>query len=177
MTYLFNQLEKGVPFSKAVIDARRKGYAEPDPRDDLSGEDVARKFLTLARTLGLKIERNELNVESLIPEELNNVDQATFLNRLSDYDKQWMQRNKEVQKNDKTLRYTGKLVNGTISIGIESVPKDSPLGQLQGTDNLIQIFSDFYNQTPLVIQGAGAGRQVTAAGVLTDILKTAHTFS
>ena len=177
MTYLFNQLEKGVPFSKAVIDARRKGYAEPDPRDDLSGEDVARKFLTMARTLGLKIERNELNVESLIPEELINVDQATFLNRLSDYDKQWMHRIKEVQKNDKTLRYTGKLVDGVISIGIESVPKDSPLGQLKGTDNLVQIFSDFYNQTPLVIQGAGAGRQVTAAGVLTDILKTAHTFS
>lgn len=177
MTYLFDQLEKGVSFSKAVIDARKKGYAEPDPRDDLSGEDVARKFLTLARTLGLKIEREELNVESLIPEELSKVDQATFLNRLPDYDKQWRQRIKEVQKNDKTLRYTGKLVEGAISIGIESVPKDSPLGQLQGTDNLIQIFSDFYDQTPLVIQGAGAGRQVTAAGVMTDILKTARTFS
>lgn len=177
MTYLFNQLERGVPFSKAIIDAREKGYAEPDPRDDLSGEDVARKFLTLARTLGLKIERNELEVESLIPKELNNVDQATFLRNLSQHDEQWEQQIHKAQQRGETLRYTGRLVDGTISIGIESVPKDSPLGQLKGTDNLIQIFSDFYDQTPLVIQGAGAGKEVTAAGVLADILKTAKSFS
>jgi len=177
MTYLFNQLEEGVPFSEAVIDAREKGYAEPDPRDDLSGEDVARKFLTLARTLGLKIERDELDVESLIPKELSSVDQPTFLRNLSQYDEEWEQQIQAAQKRGETLRYTGRLVDGAISIGIESVPKDSPLGQLKGTDNLIQIFSDLYDQTPLVIQGAGAGKEVTAAGVLADILKTAKSFS
>ncbi|SHE57054.1 aspartate kinase [Fodinibius roseus] len=173
MTYLFNQLEKGIPFSEAIIKARELGYAEPDPRDDLSGEDVARKFLTLARTLGLKIEREELQVESLIPEELAQVDKSAFLTRLKKYDEQWQQRMLEAQSNNETLRYTGQLVEGKISIGIESIPVNSPIGQLKGTDNLIQIFSTFYSQTPLVIQGPGAGKEVTAAGVLSDIMKTA----
>ena len=173
MTYLFNQLEQGVPFSKAIIDARKKGYAEPDPRDDLSGEDVARKFLTLARTLGLNIERKELQVESLIPKELKHVDGKTFLEKLSDYDSEWKQRIQTAKDRNETLRYTGKLQDGKITIGIESVPIDSPLGQLKGTDNLIQVYSEYYNQTPLVIQGPGAGKEVTAAGVLSDILNTA----
>lgn len=173
MTHLFNQMEQGVPFSKAIMDAREKGYAEPDPRDDLSGEDMARKFLTLARTLGINIEREELEVESLIPQELNNVDKEIFLAKLSEYDSNWKQRLSSAEERNETLRYTGKLQDGNIRIGIESVPKGSPLGQLKGTDNLIQLYSDSYNDTPLVIQGPGAGKEVTAAGVLSDILKTA----
>lgn len=173
MTYLFNQLEQGIPFSEAIITARELGYAEPDPREDLSGEDVARKFLTLARTLGLKIERDELQVESLIPEELAEVEQSAFLTRFKKYDAYWQQRMLEAQNNNETLRYTGQLVDGNISIGMESIPVNSPLGQLKGTDNLIQIFSKFYSHTPLVIQGPGAGKEVTAAGVLNDIMKVA----
>lgn len=173
MTYIFNQAEKGVPFSEAVIKARELGYAEPDPRDDLSGEDIARKFLTMARTMGLAIERDELDVESLIPDELITVNRTEFLERLSDYDAQWKQRFEEAQKEDKTLRYVGKLKEGDITIGLEVLPVDSPLGQLKGTDNLIQIYSQFYNQTPLIIQGPGAGKQVTAAGVWSDVLKVA----
>ncbi|SMO54731.1 aspartate kinase [Fodinibius sediminis] len=173
MTYLFNQLEQDVPFSEAITKARELGYAEPDPRDDLSGEDVARKFLTLARTLGLKIERDELQVESLIPEELAEVNQSAFLTRLKKYDAYWHQRMQKAKSKNETLRYTGQLSDGKISIGIESLPIDSPIGQLRGTDNLFQIFSKFYSQTPLIIQGPGAGKEVTAAGVLSDIMKTA----
>lgn len=173
MTYLFNQLEQGVPFSKAIIKARELGYAEPDPRDDLSGEDVARKFLTLARILGWNIERKDLQIKSLIPDELKNVDKCIFLERLAQFDSQWQQRIRNARNRNKTLRYTGRLKDGEISIGIELVPLDSPIGQLRKTDNLIQIFSEFYNQTPLVVQGPGAGKKVTAAGVLSDILKTA----
>jgi aspartokinase/homoserine dehydrogenase 1 len=167
-------LEQGVPFSDAIIQARQKGYAEPDPRDDLSGEDVARKFLTLARTLGLKIERDQLEVESLIPVELQDVDQSTFLDRLHKYDSIWNCRIRTAAERGETLRYTGILEDGKITIGIQSVPRNSSLGQLKGTDNLIQIYSEFYNQTPLVIQGPGAGKEVTAAGVLSDILQTAR---
>ncbi|MCW9707497.1 aspartate kinase [Fodinibius salsisoli] len=174
MTYLFNQLEQDVPFSEAIIKARELGYAEPDPRDDLSGEDVARKFLTLARTLGLKVEREELEVESLIPEELAKTDRKTFLEQLNTYDSLWEERVQEARKRNERLRYTGRLADGKISVGIESVPANTPIGQLKGTDNLIQLYSKLYQKTPLVIQGPGAGKEVTAAGVLSDILKTAE---
>ena len=174
MTYLFNQLEKGVPFSQAVADASEKGYAEPDPRDDLSGEDVARKFLTLARTIGLTLERRELQVESLIPESLHDVDRETFLDRLPAHDGEWNRRVQAARDRGETLRYVGRLKDGQVQVGLQSVTADSPLGQLQGTDNLIQIYSELYAHTPLIIQGPGAGKHVTAAGVLSDILNIAN---
>ena len=175
MTYLFNELEKGTPFSQAIKEARKLGYAEPDPRDDLSGEDVARKFLTIARELGIHIERNHLDVESLIPEELATVDRETFFKRLPEANKYWNQKVARARKTGDALRYTGTLTNGNIFIGVEAVPLDSPLGNLQGTDNLLQIYSKRYSQTPIVIQGPGAGKEVTAGGVLSDILKIAST--
>ncbi len=171
MTYLFNKLEEGTPFSEAVLTAKKLGYAEPDPRDDLSGEDVARKFLTLAREIGLRLERHDLEVETLIPDELKELDRDTFLERLSEYDDYWRTRVEDALSKDETLRYTGKLKDGKIRIGVESLPVNSSLGQLKGTDNLLRIFSSRYAETPLIIQGAGAGREVTAAGVLNDILK------
>jgi len=177
MTYLFNQLNQGMPFSRAIVKARELGYAEPDPRDDLSGEDVARKFLTIARTLSHRIEREELTVESLIPEQLQNVDKEAFLAGLSQVDEYWREKVSSAQQKGEVLCYTGRFKNGEIDIGIESVSKDSPLGGLKGTDNLIQIYSRYYNQTPLVIQGPGAGKDVTAAGVLSDILQIGDTLS
>lgn len=170
MTYLFSELDKGNSFSEAVIQARALGYAEPDPRDDLSGEDVARKFLILARICGLQIERNQLEVESLIPKELQVVDSATFLEKLHRFDSFWMDKLLEANQKGETLRYTGLLKNGKIKVGIESVPKASALGQLNGTNNLICIKSRRYYDQPLIIQGPGAGKEVTAAGVLADIL-------
>lgn len=171
MTYLFNELENGTPFSKAVLQARELGYAEPDPRDDLSGEDVARKFLTLARETGHSTEREEINVQSLIPEPLEEIGLDEFLNRLEEYDEEWKQKFEEAASKEETLRYTGKLKEGKIAIGVEHVSKDSPLGQLKGTDNILHIHSHCYNQTPIIIQGPGAGREVTANGVMADILK------
>lgn len=171
MTYLFNELENGTPFSKAVLQARELGYAEPDPRDDLSGEDVARKFLTLARETGHSTEREEINVQSLIPEPLKKTGLDEFLNRLEEYDEEWKLKFEEAASKGETLRYTGKLKDGKIAIGVEHVSKDSPLGQLKGTDNILHIHSRCYNQTPIIIQGPGAGREVTASGVMADILK------
>lgn len=171
MTYLFSKLEKGSPFSEVVVKARDLGYAEPDPRDDLSGEDVARKFLTLARTIGLKTERNQLKVESLIPDKLKDVDRDTFLRRLPEIDEYWKDKIKRANEKGKTLRYTGTLTGGTIQIGVQEIDARSPLGQLSGTDNLIHIFTKRYHTTPIIIQGPGAGKQVTAAGLLSDILK------
>ncbi len=170
MTYIFSELDKGNSFSDAVIQARALGYAEPDPRDDLSGEDVARKFLILARICGLQIERNQLDVESLIPGELQDVDSTTFLEKLHRIDSYWMEKLRQANQKGETLRYTGSLKNGKIRVGIESVSKASALGQLNGTNNLICIKSRRYYDQPLIIQGPGAGKEVTAAGVLADIL-------
>ncbi len=171
MTYLFSELEKGASFSETVNKARTLGYAEPDPRDDLSGEDVARKFLILARICGNQIERDDIIVESLIPDHLQDVDASKFLACLAESDDKWQDNIQSEKNNERVLRYTGKLSNGKIKVGIEAVPKLSALGSLTGTTNLITIKTRRYSDQPLVIQGPGAGKEVTAAGVLADILK------
>lgn len=170
MTYLFSELDKGSTFSETVIKARRLGYAEPDPRDDLSGEDVARKFMILARICGHKIERDQLEVESLIPRELQDVDSTAFLERVKEFDGEWKHKSEEAALENRTLRYVGRFYKGKVHIGIQAVPISSALGQLKGTTNLISIRSRRYNDQPLVIQGPGAGKEVTAAGILADLL-------
>ncbi len=171
MTYLFSELDRGESFSTSVIRARTLGYAEPDPRDDLSGEDVARKFLILARISGLRMERSDIEVESLIPDFLQNVDSVEFLERLHEADAGWKERLDAERKLGHTLRYVGQLKDGKIRVGIQSVPQNSPIGGLKGTNNLIEIKSGRYLDQPLIIQGPGAGKEVTAAGVLSDVLK------
>ncbi len=171
MTYIFNQLQKGNSFSEIVKEAKELGYSEPDPRDDLSGEDVARKFLILARTSGFTFERADIKVESLIPDDLKNLSLGDFLTELPAYDKIWKNRHSKALVNNKKLRYTGVFTAEGINIGVQEVPSDSPLGNLSGTDNLIQIYSKRYAVNPIVIQGPGAGKEVTAAGVLSDILE------
>ncbi len=171
MTYIFNQLQQGIPFSEIIKSAKKEGYSEPDPRDDLSGEDVARKFLIMSRTSGYKFERDQIKVESLVPKELIDYQVNGFLDHLSFYDDHWKNRNSQALLNNKRLRYTGEFTPDGIEIGIKEVPSDSPLGGLQKTDNLIQIFSERYSDSPIVIQGPGAGKGVTAAGVLSDIIQ------
>lgn len=171
MTYLFGALERGERFSEAIKNAKKLGYSEPDPRDDLSGEDVARKFMTLARTAGYRIERNELQVESMIPDELKSVGVEEFMERIDEYDSFWQHRTEEARAEDKVLRYVGILDEGKVRVRVEAVPVKSPLGALSGTDNQIAITTDRYNAYPLIIQGPGAGREVTAAGLLADVQK------
>jgi len=171
MTYLFDVLEHGMSFSEAIKNAKLLGYSEPDPRDDLSGEDVARKFMTLARTAGYRVERKELQVESMIPDELKEVSLEEFMDRIGEYDDFWRHRIEEAKAEEKVLRYVGILDEGKIRVRVEAVPVKSPLGSLSGTDNQIAITTDRYNKNPLIIQGPGAGREVTAAGLLADIQK------
>lgn len=170
MTFLFTQLQNGVPFSKAVRKAKEDGYSEPDPRDDLSGEDVARKFLILARTSGYTFERKQIRVDTLIPEKLISLSTNGFLEELPQYDGHWKSRNAQAVVNNRRLRYVGKFTPEGIEVGVEEVKSDSPLANLKGTDNLIQIYTKRYSESPIVIQGPGAGKEVTAAGVLGDII-------
>ena len=174
LTFLFSELRAGTPFSRAVQKAIRRGYAEPDVRDDLSGEDVARKFIILARTAGLAIERSQLQVESLVPEPLRRVAPEAFLEKVPASDAGWRQRTKRARQKETTLQYVGHLTEEQIRVGVQEVAASSPFGQLQGTDNLLEIYTDRYADTPLVVRGPGAGPQVTAAGVLADVLKVAR---
>ncbi len=173
MTYLFDQLQKGEPFGETLRRARRLGYAEPDPRDDLSGEDVVRKFITLARASGIRLERSDVSVENLTPAELRHLSTDEFLDQVTAYNDVWKDRVEVASKADQVLRYVGTLENGKIRIGVEAVPKTSPLGSLQGIDNQIAIFTRRYQTSPMIIQGPGAGKDVTAAGLLADIQKIA----
>jgi aspartokinase/homoserine dehydrogenase 1 len=174
LTYLFTQLERGVPFSRAVKQAVELGYAEPDPRDDLSGEDVARKFLILARTAGAQIERDAVDVEALVPDEVQGVPLADLYDALAAQDAAWAARTAEARSHGARLRYVGRFEDGAIRVGIQAVPAHTPLGLLHGTDNLVQIRTDRYADSPLTVQGPGAGAHVTAGGVLADALDIAR---
>lgn len=170
MTFLFTQLQNGVSFSDAVRKAKVDGYSEPDPRDDLSGEDVARKFLILARTCGYKFERDQIRVDTLVPKNLISLSTEEFLQKIPEYDAHWKSRNAQAMVNNRKLRYVGEFTPKGISVGVSEVKADSPLANLKGTDNLLQIYTKRYAESPIVIQGPGAGREVTAAGVLGDII-------
>lgn len=169
MTYIFSQLDAGHSFSDAVLKARQLGYAEPDPRDDLSGEDVARKMMILSRVSGFSIEREDLHVDPITPKELIDVDSATFLERLPEFDSIWKNRLDKLRDKGKTIRYLGKMKKDHIIVGLQKLDIDSPVARLQGTNNIIQIRTRRYRHQPLIIQGPGAGKEVTSAGVLADI--------
>ncbi|MFN3595855.1 MAG: aspartate kinase [Rubricoccaceae bacterium] len=173
MTYLFSRVEAGVPFSEAVCEAVAAGYAEPDPRDDLSGEDVVRKGLILARTAGLVLEREDVAAENLVPEALRGVGREAFLAALPALDAAWAARAVAARREGRVLRYVVRLEQSRLRVGTEAVPAGSALGQLGGTDNLLRLTTDRYARSPLTVQGPGAGPAVTAAGVFADVLDIA----
>jgi bifunctional aspartokinase / homoserine dehydrogenase 1 len=171
MTYLFEALAAGKSFGDTIREARKLGFAEPDPRDDLSGEDVARKFMILTRACGYRVERGDFTTENLTPESLRSVTLDDFWNRLDDFDAEWKERSDNAHRDGKVLRYVARMEDGVISVQVEAVDRSSPIGALKGTDNLFAITSDRYSESPLIIQGPGAGKEVTAAGLLADIQK------
>lgn len=176
LTFVFSRMRQGDSFSEAVRTAIQKGYAEPDIRDDLSGEDVARKFLILARTAGASIEREDVEVESLVPESLRNLPHLAFRRYVHKANDAWRERAETAASQDAVLQYVGRWTPGSgIRVGVEAVPADSDFGQLEGQDNLFTITTNRYAASPLTIRGPGAGPEVTAAGVLADVLHVAET--
>jgi aspartokinase/homoserine dehydrogenase 1 len=175
LAYLFNVYDGSRPFSTIVRDARENGYTEPDPRDDLSGMDVARKLTILAREMGLQIEIGDFPVQNLVAEELRELSIEDFLAGLSRYDDEILTLYKEASGEGKTLRYVAKLNDeGEASVGLEKIDGDMPFSQINLTDNIVQFVTDRYSKNPLVIQGPGAGPEVTAGGVFGDLLKLAN---
>ena len=168
--YLMSALEDGTPFSDAVRKAWKLGYTEPDPRDDLSGMDVARKALILARTLGFRAELSDITLEPLFGPDVDDPDPTTFVAKLEALNEPFGARVEKARREKKTLRYVASISAGAIRVGIEAVPEGSPLGRLRGTDNQVVIRSRRYRKNPLIVTGPGAGADVTAAGVLNDIV-------
>lgn len=180
LSYIFNTFsEKDVSFSEIVREAMESGFTEPDPREDLSGNDVGRKLLILARELDLQNEFSDIDVQNLIPEELQTLDFENFMERIGEMDNIYKEI-KERQEAGHVLRYVGDLHGdlqqdkGVLDVKLVSVPKESALGQVKGSDSIIEIYTESYGEHPLVIQGAGAGAAVTARGVFGDILRIAE---
>lgn len=174
LSYIFNTYSKEEKeFSKVLEEAGILGYTEPDARIDLSGKDVGRKLLILARELQLKKEFEEVSIQSLIPTRLNgDTSLEDFNSRITELDEHF-QVYKSKQLKDEVLRYIGELnvASGTLEAKLISEPKTSVFGQIEGADNIFEIYTESYKDQPLVIRGAGAGADVTARGVFGDILK------
>jgi homoserine dehydrogenase len=197
--YICSSLERGVPFSQSVWRAREQGFTEPDPRVDLSGQDVARKALILARlwraelrsseeerheeemveaveplTTGGAIELDQIATEPLFPEGMAQLDTDEFLRVLPELDKKYAARMKRAQSRGHTLRYTARIAPAGCRVGLEEVPLDGSMGRgLQGPDNIFRFRTRRYREQPLIVQGPGAGPEVTAAGIVSDLLSSA----
>lgn len=178
LSYIFNTFcESNETFSNIIHKAIKKGYTEPDPREDLCGMDVARKLLILARELDLRNNLEDVSVENLVPKEHRRLSVQAFLNELSNIDVPFEIRKKNLKSNE-VLRYVAELkgdlmdeYGGQLSVHLVKVPKQSMLGQLKGSDSIFEIYTENYGQHPIIIQGAGAGSVVTARGVFGDILR------
>jgi bifunctional aspartokinase / homoserine dehydrogenase 1 len=173
--YVLSQVSAGTAFSKAVRAAMARGYTEPDPREDLSGMDVGRKALILARLLGFRGELGGNSVESLVPPWARSLPLEEFLGRLEELDPAWKRRVDSARKEGAVLRYVALVTPRRIAVGVRSVPLNSPFASIQGSDNQLVFTTARYQENPLVITGPGAGAEVTAAGVLNDILRLAGT--
>ena len=175
LAWLFNHFDGKRPFSGFVREARDAGYTEPDPRDDLSGEDVRRKIVILARAAGVAIESNEVQVDSLVPEALTSLSAQELDAALPALDEAMRVRYADAYRGGEVLKFIARFENGEARVGLEALPADHPLAAGAGTDNRVAIWSDRYCDQPLVIQGPGAGAEVTAAALIDDVLRITAT--
>ncbi len=172
--YICTQLEDGMPFSTAVAKAKRLGYTEPDPREDLGGVDVARKALILARTLGEELELEDIEVETLYATDMADLSVEAFMAALPGLDREYARRVAEASSRGNVLRYIASVKRGRCQVSLREVSRQSRIGSLRGPDNIVTIETERYAAQPLVIIGPGAGVEVAAAGVLGDMITLAR---
>jgi aspartokinase/homoserine dehydrogenase 1 len=174
LSYIFNSCDGTRPFSEIVREAHAQGFTEPDPREDLTGLDVARKLIILAREMGLAVEMNQVELESLVPEELRSASAEEFLNQLSGHDQRMDDLLRAARARDRVLRYVGVVeADGRLSAGLREYPSDHAFANLKGGDNIVSFQTRRYHTEPLIVRGPGAGPEVTAAGVFADLLRLA----
>jgi aspartokinase/homoserine dehydrogenase 1 len=172
LAYLFNTWDGSQSFSSVVRQAKSLGYTEPDPRDDLSGMDVARKLIILGREMGLRLEMGDVEVESLVPAALQQCGIQDFLDRLPEFDEPMLARLRAARARDQVLRYVGSVgVDGKAKVGVVELPTSHPFANIALTDNIVRFQTARYDKNPLIVQGPGAGPAVTAAGVFADLLR------
>jgi bifunctional aspartokinase / homoserine dehydrogenase 1 len=174
LAYLFNVYDGTTPFSAIVREAKQRGYTEPDPRDDLSGTDVARKLIILGREMGLKLEMSDVAVSSLVPSDLTAGSSDEFLAGLSRYDEPMRQRYEQAKARGHVLRYVGAVASdGRATVGLTELDARHAFANIALTDNVVRFATARYCDNPLIVQGPGAGPAVTAGGVFADLLRLA----
>lgn len=175
LSYLFNSFDGSVPFSEIVKAAREKGYTEPDPREDLSGLDVARKVVILAREMGLDVGLEDMDIEGLIPAGLEEGSVDAFLERLADHDDEMLEIVEAARSEGQVLRFVGVIdPDEGCQVALRRYEETHPFGRIRLTDNIVTFQTARYSENPLVVQGPGAGPQVTAGGVFADLLRLAN---
>ncbi|MDZ7370981.1 MAG: bifunctional aspartate kinase/homoserine dehydrogenase I [candidate division KSB1 bacterium] len=168
--FIFSALSAERPFSAVVREAYERGYTEPDPRDDLSGTDVARKILILAREIGLQMELSDVILQPLLPAELGRGNLQQFWQKLPSLDAEFEARRAAAEGEGKVIRYVATLIDGVCRVGVSEVSRDNVLSRADGADNIIRITTKRYFDNPMTVQGPGAGREVTAGGIFANII-------
>jgi aspartokinase/homoserine dehydrogenase 1 len=175
LNYIFSTYSEGKKFSDVVKDAKSRGYTEPDPRDDLSGMDVARKILILSREAGLPLELTDIKIQNLVPADCGgDISVDEFFRRLEKHDDHYQKLLAEASAKGEKLRYKAVLSDGSVKVQLGSVDNQHPFYSLSGSDNIILLTTERYHERPMVIRGPGAGAAVTAAGVFADIIRIGH---
>lgn len=174
LNFIFNEIAEDVPFSEAVRRAKEQGYSEPDPRIDLSGMDVVRKLVILAREAGYQVEQNDVEKHLFVPDEYFEGSVEDFWRKLPQLDADFEARRKVLESENKKWRFVAKLENGRTSVSLQTVDMRHPFYDLEGSNNIVLLNTERYMEYPMLIQGYGAGASVTAAGVFANIISIAN---
>jgi aspartokinase/homoserine dehydrogenase 1 len=174
LNYIFNTISAEIPLSKAILMSKEAGYAEPDPRIDLSGKDVIRKLVILAREAGYKVEQSDVKKNLFIPSKYFEGSLEDFWNTISELDEEFEINRKRLESENKKYRFVAKMEYGECSVGLQEVNSQHPFYDLEGSNNIIMITTERYHEYPMIIKGYGAGASVTAAGVFADIISIAN---